>query len=82
MLNVSLDAHSNHFIQELVERRLNYFEQPGQRGVRLTREALVYAQVRCHSNLRLVERLLYEAYQTWTETTPIDLEYLRSIDLS
>lgn len=78
-LSISVMDHSPAFIHELIERRLNYFERPGQRGVRLSPDALDWLISQCSPDLRLLEKSLYETYQTWGTEQPITLRHVQAI---
>ena len=78
-LSISLEKPSSQFIREMVENRLIYFSRPGQEGVRLTVDALEYVIGYCASNLRLLEKLLYETYQTWESERPIEVAHIQGI---
>ncbi len=77
--SVELDTHAQSFTQAIIETRLKYFERPGYQGVRLTPAALSHLIAHCGSNLRRLEWLLYEAYQTWDVAGPISADYLREL---
>lgn len=78
-LTIVLEKHEPSFIQTLIEHRLNYFERPGSQGVRLTAEALGIVIDCCNSNLRKLEKLLYEVYQTWESKDSISEQHLLGI---
>ena len=78
-LKITLENHSSEFIRDLIELRLTYFERPGSQGVRLAPDAIDLLMSHCNSNLRLLEKLLYEAYQTWDSEDPITNQHLQTI---
>jgi hypothetical protein len=79
VLTIVLEQHKPSFIQALIEHRLNYFERPGSQGVRLTAEALGIVIDCCNSNLRRLEELLYEVYQTWESKDSISEQHILGI---
>jgi hypothetical protein len=81
-LRITLENHSAGFILDLIELRLIHFERPGSHGVRLAPSALDFVLTQCNSNLRLLEKLLYEAYQTWDSEGPIPIQHLRKLMIS
>lgn len=60
-------------------KRLRYFERPGHEGVPPTPQALDHLIVYCATDLRLLEKLLYEAFQTWDSGEPIDEKHVLGI---
>ena len=81
-LRITLENHSAEFIRDLIELRLSHFEKPGSHGVRLAPNALNLVMTHCKSNMRLLEKLLYEAYQTWDSEDPIPKQHLRKLLVS
>jgi chromosomal replication initiation ATPase DnaA len=73
---LSLSENSPRFIHKLIEHRLEFFERMGRPGVRLTPNAENLVISHCGSNLRLLEKLLYEAYQTWNVVRPITAKHI------
>lgn len=78
-ITISLDESSPSFVHKLIERRLEFFERTGHTGVRLAPNAESLVVSHCGSNLRLLEKLLYEAYQTWNLDRPITGMHLQKL---
>jgi hypothetical protein len=76
-LSISLDGHPARFLRDLIERRLNYFTRPGLRGIRPTPDSIELIVDHCDSDLRMLEKILYEAYQTWEYARPIEREHVQ-----
>ena len=79
LTSVHLDTRSQSFIHALVEHRLSYFERPGHQGTRLTRAALKQLTGHCGPDLRTLEKLLYEAYQTWDAEGSISEKHIKGL---
>lgn len=76
---LSLAEPSSEWVRSLIELRLCYFERPGHPGVRLAPNAKRTLISYCGSDLRLLEKLLYEAYQTWVARDPITETHIRGL---
>ena len=76
---IHLDTPSKGFVKAMIKRRLEYFERPGRHGVRLSSKANDLLIAHCSSDLRLLERILYEIYQTWGHETPIRGSYVEEM---
>jgi hypothetical protein len=74
-----LRDHPRSFINTLIEHRLKYFERKGHQGVSLTQDALNLLISHCDSDLRLLEKLLYETYQDWNEVGPITTGFIQGV---
>ena len=78
-MTLSLDESSPSFIKKLIERRLEFFERTGHTSVRLTPKAENLVISHWGSNLRLLEKLLYEVYQTWNSENSITAMHVRGL---
>ncbi len=78
---IHLDTPSRGFVKAMIKRRLEYFELQGRRGVQLSSEANDLLLAHCSSDLRLLERILYEIYQTWGQETTIRRAYVEKMIL-
>ena len=76
---LTLSEPSPEFIQSLIELRLCFFESPGHQGVRLAPNAESIIRSYCGSDLRLLEKLLYEVYQTWNSENSITATHVRGL---
>jgi chromosomal replication initiation ATPase DnaA len=79
MRTIRLETLSRSFTEALIEQRLKYFERPGYSGVRLSAAALGALTAHCGADLRGLERLLYEIYQTWDDEGAITSHFVRAI---
>jgi hypothetical protein len=78
-MTLSLDESSPRFIKKMIQRRLEFFERTGHTSVRLTPKAENLVISHCGSNLRLLEKLLYEVYQTWNSENSITAMHVRGL---
>ncbi len=76
IFTVDLHRHDRELVESMIERRLQFFQKKGREGIRPSQEALEYAIKTCSSDLRKLESLLYEAYQTWNHRDSISKDHI------
>lgn len=76
---INLKCEDREFVESVIEHRLQFFQNAGQQGVRPSQEALDHAITTCSSDLRKLESLLYEAYQTWNHQDLISKDHIIAV---
>jgi Cdc6-like AAA superfamily ATPase len=74
----NLPAYTFAFIRQIIAARLEYFSIPGETTVQLSPAALEELFHHTHANLRELESVLFELFQTWENGELIDADDLRS----
>lgn len=79
ILTVALDYKDREFLESMIDRRLLFFQKTGHQGIRPTRAALDHAITVCGSDLRKLESLLYESFQTWDRQDAISKAHIMAM---
>ena len=78
----NLPAYSFGFVKQIIQARLQHFRMPGEQAVNLSPSALKALFEHSNGNLRELEKMLYEIFQTWQQgewVAPADIRgYLQN----
>jgi len=79
ILTVDLNREDRVFVASMIECRLQFFQKRDLHGIRPSEAALTHVIEACGSDLRKLESLLYEAYQTWKHPEGISKDHIIAV---